>query len=154
MDDAVKHYRHRYADTGWLENGLYEGVLTELGHIKAQGYQLCITTSKHNTYARKITKHFGIAVLMDYEFGSESDGTPADKTSLIKYTMTQSNVTKDKSIMVGDRYYDIVGAKSNGLPSVGVAYGYGGHQDLVKVGAIKIISKPTDLSNAIAAFLG
>ena len=91
---------------------------------------------------------------MDYEFGSESDGTRADKTSLIKYAMAQSNATKDKSIMVGDRYYDIVGAKNNGLPSVGVAYGYGGHQELEKVGATKIISKPTDLSNAIAAVLG
>ena len=154
LDDAVEHYRYRYADIGWLENSLYEGVLAELSSIKAQGYQLCITTSKHNTYARKITKHFGIAVLMDYEFGSESDGTRADKTSLIQYAMTQSNATADKSIMVGDRHYDIVGAKNNGLPSVGVAYGYGGHQELEKAGATKIISKPADLSNAIAAVLG
>ena len=81
LDDAVEHYQNRYADIGWLENSLYEGVLAELSSIKAQGFQLCITTSKHSTYACKITKHFGIAVLMDYEFGSESDGTRADKTS-------------------------------------------------------------------------
>ena len=91
---------------------------------------------------------------MDYEFGSESDGTRADKTSLIKYAMTQSNAARDKSIMVDDRHYDIVGAKNNGLPSLGVACGYGGHEELETAGATKIISQPTDLSNAIAAVLG
>ena len=154
LDDAVEHYRYWSADIGWLENSLYEGVLAELSSIKARGYQLCITTSKHNTYARTITKHFGVAVLMDYEFGSESDGTRTDKTSLIKYAMTQSNAATDKSIMVDDRHYDIVGAKNNGLPSLGVACGYGGHEELETAGATKIISQPTDLSNAIAAVLG
>ena len=143
MDDADQHYRYWYADIGWLENSLYEGVLSELSIIKAQGYQRCITTAKHNTYAYKIIKHFGIVVLLDYEFGPESHGTRSDKISLIKHAMIQSNATKDKSIMVGDRHYDIVGAKNNGLPTVGVAYGYGGHQELEKAGVIKIISKPT-----------
>lgn len=64
---------------------------------------------------------------MDYEFGSESDGTRSEKTSLINYAMTQSNATPDESIMVGDRHYDIVSAKNNGLLYVGVAYGYGVH---------------------------
>ena len=68
--------------------------------------------------------------------------------------MTLSNATTDKSIVVGDRHYDVVGAKNNGLPSVGVAYGYGGHQELKIAGATKIISKPADLSNAITAILG
>ena len=154
MDDAVEHYQNRYADIGWLENSLYEGVLAELSSIKAQGFQLCVTTSKPSTYACKITKHFGVAVLMDYEFGSESDGTRADKTSLIKYAITLYNATTGKSIMVGDRPYDVVGVKNNGLPFVRVAYGYGGHQELKIAGATKIISKPADLSNVITAILG
>jgi len=154
LDDAIKHYRDRYADIGWSENSLYEGVLTELSIMKAKGYQLCITTSKHNTYARKITRHFGIADFMDYEFGSESNGTRADKTLLISYAITQSNANADKSVMVGDRHYDISGAQNNGLPSVGVAYGYGGQQELEKAEATKIISKPHELSNAIADVLG
>tara|TARA_B100001057_G_scaffold91718_1_gene88007 strand:+ start:449 stop:1093 length:645 start_codon:yes stop_codon:yes gene_type:complete len=153
LDDAVQYYRDRYADIGWLENSLYCGVLAELSIMKARGYQLCITTSKHNIYARKITKHFGISDFMDHEFGSESDGTRADKTTLIKYALTQSNANVEKSIMVGDRHYDIVGAQNNGLPSVGVAYGYGGHQELEKAGATKIISRPADLSTAISAVL-
>ena len=154
LDEAVRHYRKRYADIGWSENSLYEGVLTELSSMKSKGYQLCIATSKNDTYARKITKYFGIAEFMDHEFGSDSDETRADKTSLIHHAMTKSNAASDNSIMVGDRHYDIVAAKNNKLPSIGVAYGYGGLQELEKAGASKIISKPTDLSNAAAALLG
>ncbi|MEK9879523.1 MAG: HAD hydrolase-like protein [Paracoccaceae bacterium] len=153
LDEAVQHYRDRYADVGWSENNLYEGILTELSTLKSQDYQLCIATSKHNTYARKITKHFGIADFMDYEFGSESDGTHADKTSLIRFGMAQSKAKAEQSIMVGDRHYDIIGAQKNGLRSVGVTYGYGGQQELEKAGATKIISKPTDLANAVRALL-
>src|SRR6056300_834522 len=41
LDEAVQHYRDRYADVGWSENNLYEGILTELSTLKSQDYQLC-----------------------------------------------------------------------------------------------------------------
>jgi phosphoglycolate phosphatase len=67
--------------------------------------------------------------------------------------MAQSKAKAEHSIMVGDRHYDIIGAQKNGLRSVGVTYGYGGQQELEKAGATKIISKPTDLANAVRALL-
>ena len=37
--------------------------------------------------------------------------------------------------MIGDREYDIIGAKKNGLKSCGVLFGYGSKQELEKAGA-------------------
>ena len=153
LGDAVQHYRDRYGHTGWSENSLYDGILSELKTLKSREYKLCIATSKHNTYARKITQYFGIAEYMDHEFGSNSDGTNADKTSLIRYGMAQSDARSDQCVMVGDRHYDIIGAQNNGLRSLGVAYGYGGRQELEKAGATEIISKPSDLAEAIITLL-
>ena len=153
LDEAIKHYRVRYADIGWSENSLYHGILQQLSCLKSQGYQLCIATSKHSIYARKITKHFGIAKFVDYEFGSKSDGRLADKTSLINYAMTQCNANAENSVMVGDLHFDITGARNNGLRSVGVTYGYGGYQELEEAVATKIISDPTDISNAVSTLL-
>ena len=90
---------------------------------------------------------------MDYEFGSKSDGRLADKTSLINYAMTQCNANAENSVMVGDRHFDIIGARNNGLRSVGVTYGYGGYQELEEAVATKIISDPTDISNAVSTLL-
>jgi len=36
----------------------------------------------------------------------------------------------DEAIMIGDRKYDILGAKALGIDSVGVLYGYGDLQEL------------------------
>lgn len=37
--------------------------------------------------------------------------------------------------MVGDRRFDIAGAHENGLPAIGVLYGYGGREELENAGA-------------------
>ena len=38
-------------------------------------------------------------------------------------------------IMIGDRLHDIIGAEKNGLPSVGVLWGYGSREELTEAGA-------------------
>ena len=47
--------------------------------------------------------------------------------------------------MIGDTNYDILGAKANSLPGVGVAYGYGSRQELEEAGAEKVADTVEDL---------
>ena len=47
--------------------------------------------------------------------------------------------------MVGDRQYDILGAKQLGIDSVGVLYGYGDREELETAGATYIVEKINDL---------
>ena len=48
-------------------------------------------------------------------------------------------------LMVGDREYDILGAKELGIDSVGVLFGYGDKEELENAGATYIIEKMTDI---------
>lgn len=50
-----------------------------------------------------------------------------------------------RTVMIGDTNYDILGAKANSLPSVGVAYGYGSRQELEEAGAEKVADTVEDL---------
>jgi phosphoglycolate phosphatase len=59
----------------------------------------------------------------------------------------------ENSLMVGDRSYDIIGAKNNGIKVIGVSYGYGGDAELSDAGADFIISNVTELSSAVCALL-
>ena len=52
-------------------------------------------------------------------------------------------------MMVGDRSYDIIGAKQNRIKAVGVTYGYGSLQELTSAGADLILESPQELSKAI-----
>ena len=56
-----------------------------------------------------------------------------------KYKCEISNI-KDKSqaVMVGDRNYDILGAKEHGLDSMGVLFGFGDLEELTNAGATYI----------------
>ena len=47
--------------------------------------------------------------------------------------------------MIGDKRFDVIGAKANGLRCVGVAYGFGGKGELEEAGADFIVDSPTDL---------
>ena len=51
--------------------------------------------------------------------------------------------------MIGDRYFDILGAKKNGLKSVGVLYGYGSRKELTDAGADHIVETPGDILNIV-----
>ena len=55
--------------------------------------------------------------------------------------------------MIGDRQYDIIGAKSNLNKSVGVSYGYGSITELRKAGADLLIEKPADLAKTVQKLL-
>jgi phosphoglycolate phosphatase len=47
--------------------------------------------------------------------------------------------------MVGDREHDVRAASRNGVPTVGVAWGYGGREELARAGAELIIEHPSEL---------
>jgi phosphoglycolate phosphatase len=47
--------------------------------------------------------------------------------------------------MVGDRFYDIDGAKAVGVDSAGAIYGFGTEEELRNAGATYILSSPDDI---------
>ena len=61
----------------------------------------------------------------DRVFGAELDGLHSDKTDLLRHALQTTAVDPSQAIMIGDRSFDIVGARNNGMTAVGVLYGYG-----------------------------
>ena len=84
-------------------------------------------------------------------YGSELDGTRADKRPLISYILERESMAPASAIMVGDRAQDIRGARSNGLGSVGVLWGYGSREELEQAGADQIVGLPEELAGALSS---
>ncbi|MCL1849208.1 MAG: HAD hydrolase-like protein [Clostridiales bacterium] len=51
-----------------------------------------------------------------------------------------------RALMIGDRYYDMEGAKAIGLPAIGVTFGYGTEAELSQAGASLIVNHPSEIS--------
>ena len=78
------------------------------------------------------------------------DSSRSKKGDVIAYAISLCNdFCKDTAVMVGDREHDIIGAKENGLKSIGVLYGYGDEAELKTAGADYIVSSPADILNLI-----
>ena len=61
--------------------------------------------------------------------------------------MEQNGLTSPSLVkMVGDREHDILGARQNGIFSIGVLYGYGGREELSAAGADALAQTPAELT--------
>lgn len=149
---AVEYYRERYAPTGIFENGVYDGVLPMLSALKDKGYILAIATSKPKVFSEKICDKYGISEYITYLSGSELDGTNTDKADVIKNAMNFLGASPDNTIMIGDRIYDLEGAEKNGIPCIGVSYGYGTVGELEKGNAVEIVSTPGEIVAALEKY--
>lgn len=143
---AVGFYRDRYASHGMLrENAVYPGVESMLAGLKDARFRLYVATSKPIFYAAQILDHFGLHRHFAAAYGSELDGTRANKADLIGWLLECEGIAREQAVMVGDRKHDILGAKEHGVYSIGVAYGYGSREELTVAGADALCDSPADV---------
>jgi phosphoglycolate phosphatase len=149
-DLAVSYYRERFSDIGLYENGVYDGIGEVLTSLCASGHRLFVATSKPHVFAERIIDHFGLRDHFERVFGSELDGTRVDKSHLLEYALKQAAVDPSKTLMIGDRSHDMVGAVNNGMKGIGVLYGYGSRDELLGAGAHHVCATPAAILDCIA----
>ena len=146
LKKAVEYYREYYTDKGMFENAVYEGIEELLKEIRKAGKMAVVATSKPEIFARKILEHFGLAKYFSYIVGANMDETRTKKDEVISYVLESCDIPdKSKVLMIGDREHDILGAKRNGLDSLGVLFGFGNREELKKAGADYIAETVKDI---------
>ena len=153
LNEAVNFYRERYNVKGYLENSVYVGIPSQLAMLIEMGYVLSLATSKPTVSASAILEYFDLTRYFSYEFGSNLDGSLSDKSILLKHALAVTGFEPNNALMIGDRQYDIIGAKSNLIKSVGVSYGYGSTNELREAGADLLVEKPAELAKAVQKLL-
>ncbi len=149
-DQALQGYRERFAVTGLYENKVYVGVAETLAQLTQQGFHLYVATAKPTVYARQILEHFDLAQYFKVIYGSELNGERTNKGDLIEYILQQEQLHAAECVMVGDREYDILGARRNQIQGVAVSYGYGSREEIQHAAPAKIIHTFSDLPNMVA----
>lgn len=144
---AVAHYREYFAEKGIYENELYPGIDTLLEGLSERGAAMMIATTKPGVYAEKIVEHFSIGGYFLTIRGSNLDGTMTEKGELIGSLVRDHSLRPGKTVMVGDRMHDILGARANGIDSIGVEYGYGSREELQEAGPTHLCRTVDDLAS-------
>lgn len=146
---AVEKYRERFKDVGLYENAIYVGIENMLFNLKANGMHLAVASSKPTVYVERILEHFKIKQYFEVIVGSELDGSRVSKDEVVWEALNRlfkgKAVERDKVYMIGDRKFDIAGAKAQGVESVGVSYGYGSIEELKEAQADYIVRSVPEL---------
>ena len=157
--EAIDRYRERFRDTGIFENRVYDGVPKMLQTLKKQGCHLAVASSKPEVFVNRILDHFSIADYFEVVVGSELDGRRTDKAQVVGEALNrlwgveasceEANVKKKTTYMVGDRKFDIIGAKAQELISVAVTFGYGSRAELVAEEPDFIVDSVVELTRVL-----
>lgn len=145
VNRAVTLYREYFDKRGWKENRVYDGVPQMLHQLKEMGKTMAVATSKPEHFSRRITEYFGLNEYFAFVAGASMDTSRAQKAQVIEYALSKTGFDREKTIMIGDRNHDILGAKKCGLKSMGVLYGYGDKPELTEAGADYIAATPADV---------
>ena len=143
----IKSYRKRYREKGIFECEIYPGMVEMLKELKGRGAKLGIASSKPEHLIFDVANHLGITELFDAVSGTQfDDSNHSGKADLVLRAMKMLGAEeKSEVLMIGDRLYDIDGAKGAGVDSCGVLFGYGSREEFEEHGATHIIEKASDL---------
>lgn len=143
---AVVYYREYFAAGGLFENEVYAGIPELLAELKSRGKKIYLATSKPEVYAIQILEHFNLAQYFDFMGGASMDSSRSMKSDVVRYVLANASIPDlNKAVMIGDREYDITGAKDNCLHSIGVTYGFGNREELTTAGAEHIVDTATEI---------
>ena len=143
---GVVYYREYFTQQGIYENAVFPGIPELLARLQKEGKKLVVATSKPTVFAVQILQHFSLDQFFPLVIGSNLDGTRIEKNEVIEFALSQlAALPLEKTVMVGDRKHDIIGAKHNGIAVIAVAYGYGTSEELAKAEPNYLVSSVKEL---------
>jgi phosphoglycolate phosphatase len=145
-EPLMSFYLERYSPVGAFENRVYEGVPEALQRCADSGARLFVATSKNERDARAILEHFGLADRFESINGARLDGSRAAKRELIGDVIATHSLKlgADRIAMIGDREFDMRGAREVGVKGIGALWGYGTQAELTDAGADALAATPIE----------
>ena len=151
-EEAVEVYRERYVPIGIYENEAASGAVELLKTLKARGYQTALASSKPEVMCETVCSHFGFTPYLDVISGATLHGE-CTKADVIRAAMERLGLTAADAgsiLMVGDRKYDVLGARECGISCVGLTlFGYAAPGELEQAGAIALVKDLKELEDYI-----
>ena len=149
-DKLVADYRENYSAGGIYEFDLYDGMEALLKKLRRAGVKTAIASSKPIVFIQQILDNCGLAKYFDIPVGATLDKTDPSKSDIVGSAKEQlAALGCTKPLMVGDRMFDIVGAKSQNVPVAAVLFGYGSREEFEEYGADYIVKDCDELAEII-----
>jgi len=142
-------FREYYSKEGIYQNIVYLGIKEMLELFKNQHCQLFVVSNKIEPFIIKILEQHDLKKYFIHVIGTSGTDIQSKKSDLVKSILTDCKLNRKETVMVGDTENDIMAARKNLIYSIGITWGYGLENDLIKAGVDKICHSVLDLEQFI-----
>jgi phosphoglycolate phosphatase len=144
IEAGMAAYRMHYGEIGLHMATVYPGIADTVRRLSVHA-DCFVVTSKRAIFARRIVASLEFADAIRATYGTEAVSGVDDKARLIAAALDSQLLDPRRTVMVGDRSHDIVGAHANNIRAIGVLWGYGSHAELTTAGADTLVATPVEL---------
>lgn len=138
-------------EEGLLGEPLYDGIAALLENLHAEGWSLAVATGKSDRGLAACLAAHGIADLfISLQTADRHPSKP--HPAMLEAALTDAGAAPHQAVMIGDTTFDMLMARSIGVPAIGVAWGYHSAGELRGGGAQAIAETVDDLGTLLAAF--
>jgi phosphoglycolate phosphatase len=132
---AIEIYRREYAGGNCYRLRVFDGMEELLQRLRDANIKTAIASAKPLIFLEKILERLGMRHYFDAVCGVGLNRMESAKADIIAEAAARCCVPAGRCLMVGDRNFDIEGAKALGMPSAGVLFGFGSPEELTQAGA-------------------
>lgn len=122
----------------------YDGIIEMLSAVKAEGYKTAVVSNKYDAAVKSLQeKTFN--GLIDFALGEGNGIKTKPAPDGVWLALDKLGATKNESVYVGDSEVDLLTAKNSGLKCISVTWGFRDRDELIKVGAERIVDSPSEI---------
>lgn len=147
---ATAAYRRRYQERDSQGTVIHPGVAELLAELRDHGCRLGVATSKPWPIAQRVLERFELLSAFDTVAGPDLDERHAAKDLVVARALDQQGHPDPASVrMVGDRSFDVVGARAHRIETVAVTWGFAATGELRDAGPMAIVDDAAGLRAAL-----
>ena len=142
LDEAAERYARIFRSEGMYRYSVYPGIRTLLRVLKENGIYVALASSKPWDLCEHILQVYGLRHYFDRVIGETDSHAKLGKPEMIRRALPEHY---GRAAMVGDRLYDMEGARGAGVDGIGAVYGCGSVEELQNAGAALLVNDADEL---------
>jgi phosphoglycolate phosphatase len=153
LPEIIGAYRGWYRREGMSRSRVYPGMRGVLESLGDSGFELAVATQKPQGLAEHLLDLHELSGAFAAVCGSPDQEVPGasghelqqGKTPIIARALRRLNREPESAVMVGDRRHDVDGAHANGVPCIGISWGFAALGELAAAGASAVVDTAGEL---------
>ncbi len=148
LAEDYKNAFHRLRGRGMIEEPMFDGILTAMDALQAEGWLLGVATGKSDRGLALCLEHHGISDrFVTLQTADRHPSKP--HPSMVIQAMADAGATPQTTVMIGDTSFDMAMGVAANARALGVDWGYHEADELHAAGAYAVISSPAQILEAM-----